>query len=902
MRTTVLRLIILASLIIPTGRALAQKTAPRMAKGQEQTIMRFDGPGNEYVEIYLLDSGQFSIGTTGGSPGRTTDDHMDLIYGHPGNGVGSEGGPWSSYTSFSINGTIYKNDYADYVATGPEIVGNTVQTSWVFDGVTIVQELSIVSGTTTGHEDAVRIQYRMTNGNTVTTDIGLRLMLDTMLGANDGAPFWIPGVGGMTQETEFLGSHIPQFYQVFDDLANPAVQAEGTLLGADATAPDRFVIGQWGGLNREAWDYTITPDTDISDSALAIWWDPVSVPAGASRTLVTFYGLAGVSVSSGDLTLGLTAPTGLSRSQSGALYPNPFDITAFVQNVTGNTVSNVTATLVLPAGLHLFSGTLEQSLGDVDAGAQRTAGWRVEADESIYGSIPFSVTLNGTGMSSHTVERTVQVAFPIPEQTDGDWTDQHVTLDNTPEAAIMVRTGDVDNLGFGWPSGFDPFDGNATPVHAFPWTVDPTDAPGTDRIMVLSSFNGSGTYGSDGYSLYTSRPGNDPEAVTLSWDMNGTTVTAATLQIFVDDFQAPVWRANYQVYLDGLRATFMEPVINSLVQTGPIGKLVTFDVPTSFLHLLSDGELSLFFDDPETGAGDGFAIDFVKLLINPASAVRRGSLTGIVRDATTSAAIEGVEILVNGRTVAVTRSDGTFEAGDVTSGLASVQTRLMGYGAMTTFVDIVADQTSNVTLSITSPAPSVVSVSPANGEGNVQLGASVRMTFDQHMEASTLGSASFTLSTADASVPGSFVVTDTSLEFVPDGMLVSGTTYTATLTVDAKNTAGVSLWQPMEWVFTAGTSVDVDADVVLPTSLQVEVWPNPFLSRLNLQVHLGEPADVRVEAYTLLGQRLMRWEAGVMTAGEHLMALDMGTEVSGWAILRITAGDEVITRSVVRMR
>ena len=103
--------------------------------------------------------------------------------------------------------------------------------------------------------------------------------------------------------------------------------------------------------------------------------------------------------------------------------------------------------------------------------------------------------------------------------TDGDWSATEAVLTNTPEAALMVRVGDIDNLGFGWPSGFDPFSGNSTPVHAFPWTVDTNDPAGTDRIMVVSSYAGSPPHGQDGYTSSTSRPGNNVQPITLSYNL-----------------------------------------------------------------------------------------------------------------------------------------------------------------------------------------------------------------------------------------------------------------------------------------------------------------------------------------------------------------------------------------------
>jgi hypothetical protein len=48
---------------------------------------------------------------------------------------------------------------------------------------------------------------------------------------------------------------------------------------------------------------------------------------------------------------------------------------------------------------------------------------------------------------------------------DGVWSEKNVVMLNTPETALMARTGDIDNLGFGWPGGFNPFSGNNTPTH-----------------------------------------------------------------------------------------------------------------------------------------------------------------------------------------------------------------------------------------------------------------------------------------------------------------------------------------------------------------------------------------------------------------------------------------------------
>jgi hypothetical protein len=55
---------------------------------------------------------------------------------------------------------------------------------------------------------------------------------------------------------------------------------------------------------------------------------------------------------------------------------------------------------------------------------------------------------------------------------DKDWKNQQIVPKNSLEAELIIRLGDVDNLNFGWPEGFDPFCGRMTEAHDFPWEAD----------------------------------------------------------------------------------------------------------------------------------------------------------------------------------------------------------------------------------------------------------------------------------------------------------------------------------------------------------------------------------------------------------------------------------------------
>ncbi|MCL5096054.1 MAG: hypothetical protein M1608_00665 [Candidatus Omnitrophica bacterium] len=266
------------------------------------------------------------------------------------------------------------------------------------------------------------------------------------------------------------------------------------------------------------------------------------------------------------------------------------------------------------------SGTLENSAG--------FAAGQVGQAFDLDGQTQYVATDLDAANNTITQEAPVYAHFST---TDGDWDALSLILHDTPEADLMVRTGDIDNLGFGWPTGFDPFSGNSTPAHAFPWSIDPNDPPGTDRIMVITSYNGHPPAGRDGYTSTTSRPANNVHPIELDYDLGELAVRSAVLQMFVDDFQAPVWHATYQVTLNGVRAPFLETIINALNQTGPIGKLISVALPAEFLPQVQSGSLVIDFDDPTTGAGDGYAIDFVKLLVNLKSFTQEGTIEGTVR-------------------------------------------------------------------------------------------------------------------------------------------------------------------------------------------------------------------------------------------------------------------------------
>jgi len=211
---------------------------------------------------------------------------------------------------------------------------------------------------------------------------------------------------------------------------------------------------------------------------------------------------------------------------------------------------------------------------------------------------------------------------------------------NTSEGEIVARTGDVDNLGFGFSDdSYDPISSTSiyNSYHSFPWDIDDSDPEGTDRIMVPS---GVGYYlpgdpleynnnkFRDGYTKDTKRPNNEIQEIKLNFplqniceDENGQEkeicADNAELQLYVDDFQPIAEKSKFKVTIDGKRFYEMEDIINHLDLTGPKGQLLRAAIPSNLLKELNDSEIKIKIDDETTGIGDGYAIDFARIIINP---------------------------------------------------------------------------------------------------------------------------------------------------------------------------------------------------------------------------------------------------------------------------------------------
>ena len=96
--------------------------------------------------------------------------------------------------------------------------------------------------------------------------------------------------------------------------------------------------------------------------------------------------------------------------------------------------------------------------------------------------------------------------------------------------------------------------------------------------------------------------------------------------------------------------------------------------------------------------------------------------------------------------------------------------------------------------------PTVSTTSPASAATGVGVNSAIRATFSEVMLQSTITSATFTLS---GGVTGTVAHSGTTATFTPSSNLAFSTTYTATISVGAKDAAGNPLAAAYTWAFTS---------------------------------------------------------------------------------------------------
>jgi len=246
----------------------------------------------------------------------------------------------------------------------------------VFDfneGIRAVQIVEIVPGEQTHFLDTCLVRYTLENRSNLPHNVGIRVMIDTFIGSNDGVPFMIQGEPKLLETMRvFSEKQVPDFIQALEhpDPSNPGTVAMMGLKLEGKEPITEMIICRWPTSEVRWKPNEIKPfnePADEKDSCVLLYWDYRKMEPNEKREMGFSYGLSKMSGSSGQFGItshGSTRPEGV------------FTITAFVRNPQPNQKFRIS----LPAGLMLEpTEAAEQELTDVVKGKDAQVSWRVRA-------------------------------------------------------------------------------------------------------------------------------------------------------------------------------------------------------------------------------------------------------------------------------------------------------------------------------------------------------------------------------------------------------------------------------------------------------------------------------------------------------------------------------------------
>jgi hypothetical protein len=260
--------------------------------------------------------------------------------------------------------------------------------------IEVSQIVELVVGEQTRLFDTALITYRVKNLDDRPHTVGIRAMIDTYIGLNDGTPIFIPPTDDHAQVRQvdtmivLEKAQIPPFVRVLenDNLKDPnTTVAEMGLKLRRCEDITRMVICRWPlewGASEARWDWPFTPMNEPAgkekDSCVVLYWNKLTMAHNEERVMGFTYGLGRVGSAN-------TGPQFIDKSQgrirldvASARKGRPFWAVASIKGADGQK-----CTLKLPAGVSFVNGENPSKPVQTEQGkGYAVVAWRVVAQDA----------------------------------------------------------------------------------------------------------------------------------------------------------------------------------------------------------------------------------------------------------------------------------------------------------------------------------------------------------------------------------------------------------------------------------------------------------------------------------------------------------------------------------------
>ena len=246
---------------------------------------------NDFIRLTVeQDSSQmeylrFCLDTNNGQTSTKDDDQKNLTYKNF----------YSGYTTLNINGENYiYGTGTDTSEPKYDASKGTHTSSQKFGDVEVMQTLTFSEGFTKGYNDMLKISYKVINAD-ADDNIGVRILIDPMIEDDDELKLYVNDIS-VSNETAFK-SPVPDVWKA-DITVDKDITAYGKNSGIEFK-PDSLTFANWDSLYNEEWNTPFDGSKSISDSGVAIKWEPVSA---TGKEFISYYGIKNNAVKKSDVT------------------------------------------------------------------------------------------------------------------------------------------------------------------------------------------------------------------------------------------------------------------------------------------------------------------------------------------------------------------------------------------------------------------------------------------------------------------------------------------------------------------------------------------------------------------------------------------------------------------------
>ncbi len=288
------------------------------------------------------------------------------------------------------------------------------------NGIEAIFDITSVGNPITGnggeHADLAEFSLYITNTSTISQKVGGLMFFDTEVGGNDRAPLYIPGEGKFTNESTYLNNVPSTIYSYEkDDPAELGLVATFLTSYNGNIEPDWITLGDYFKMadysDNRNYNYEAT-GSPITDSAILAQWSDRTLASGASIEFSMFMGKGAVTTATSS-SLSLIASGNAQISSD-----NTFQVMQTVRNITSSTLDNVQASISLPEGWSIASGTTTRTREEgLLAGKDWVITWDLIAPAgATSASFPLSAQVgdDASTLVSATYNTTNSIGAPMP--------------------------------------------------------------------------------------------------------------------------------------------------------------------------------------------------------------------------------------------------------------------------------------------------------------------------------------------------------------------------------------------------------------------------------------------------------------------------------------------------------